>query len=165
MTADQRSVADDQTSFIDTNILVYAHDRSETRKQPIAQALLDDLWRQRTGTLSTQVLQEFYVVATRKFEPPMRRPAAREIVALYSQWPTVQVDVALILAASKLEERHTLSGPAGRPPGRRRQDQQPVRVTAPVGAARAVDIHPDEFLGPRTVQRSIQATPARGHAA
>ena len=109
MTADQPSVADDQTSFIDTNILVYAHDRSETRKQPIAQALLDDLWRQRTGTLSTQVLQEFYVVATRKFEPPMRRPAAREIVALYSQWPTVQVDVALILAASKLEERHTLS--------------------------------------------------------
>lgn len=109
MTADKRSTADDQTIFIDTNVLVYAHDRSETRKQPIAQALLDDLWRQRTGTLSTQVLQEFYVVATRKFDPPLRRAAAREIVALYSQWPTVQVDVALILAASELEERHTLS--------------------------------------------------------
>jgi predicted nucleic acid-binding protein len=102
-------MTDDQTSFIDTNVLVYAHDRSETRKQPLAQALLDDLWRQRTGALSTQVLQEFYVVATRKFDPPLRRAAAREIVALYSQWPTVQVDVALILAASKLEERHTLS--------------------------------------------------------
>jgi predicted nucleic acid-binding protein len=102
-------MADDQTSFIDTNVLVYAHDRSETRKQPLAQALLDDLWRRRTGMLSTQVLQEFYVVATRKFDPPLRRAAAREIVALYSQWPTVQVDVALILAASKLEERHTLS--------------------------------------------------------
>jgi predicted nucleic acid-binding protein len=102
-------MADDQTIFIDTNVLVYAHDRSETRKQPIAQALLDDLWRQRTGTLSTQVLQEFYVVATRKFDPPLRRAAAREIVALYSQWPTVQVDVALILAASKLEERHSFS--------------------------------------------------------
>jgi len=109
MTADQRSTADDQTIFIDTNVLVYAHDRSEARKQPIAQALLDDLWRQRTGTLSTQVLQEFYVAATRKFDPPMRRPTAREIVALYSQWPTVQVDVALVLAASNLEERHTLS--------------------------------------------------------
>jgi predicted nucleic acid-binding protein len=109
MNADQRSMADDQTIFIDTNVLVYAHDRSETRKQPLAQALLDDLWRQRTGTLSTQVLQEFYVVATRKFDPPLRRAAAREIVALYSQWPTVQVDIALILAASKLDERHTLS--------------------------------------------------------
>lgn len=99
----------DQVSFVDTNVLVYAHDRSETRKQPIAQALLDDLWRRRTGALSTQVLQEFYVVATRKFDPPMRLAAAREIVALYSTWPTVQVDVALILAASKLQDRHSFS--------------------------------------------------------
>ncbi len=109
MTADQQSLTGDKTIFVDTNILAYAHDRSETRKQPIAQAVLDRLWRQRTGTLSTQVLQEFYVVATRKFDPPLRRAAAREIVALYSHWPTVQVDVALILAASELEERHTLS--------------------------------------------------------
>jgi predicted nucleic acid-binding protein len=55
------------------------------------------------------VLQELYVVTTRKFDPPMRRGAAREIVALYGEWPIVQVDVALILAASKLEERHPFS--------------------------------------------------------
>ncbi len=102
-------MADDRVSFIDTNVLVYAHDRSETRKQPVAQALLDALWRNRTGALSTQVLQEFYVVATRKFDPPMRRTAAREIVALYGEWLLVEVDVALILAASKLEERHAFS--------------------------------------------------------
>jgi predicted nucleic acid-binding protein len=102
-------MADDRLTFVDTNVLVYAHDRSETRKQPIAQALLDVLWRTRSGVLSTQVLQEFYVVTTRKFDPPMRRGAAREIVALYGEWPIVQVDVALILAASKLEERHAFS--------------------------------------------------------
>jgi predicted nucleic acid-binding protein len=102
-------MADDRLTFLDTNVLVYAHDRSETRKQPIAQALLDVLWRTRSGVLSTQVLQEFYVVTTRKFDPPMRRGAAREIVALYGEWPIVQVDVALILAASKLEERHAFS--------------------------------------------------------
>jgi predicted nucleic acid-binding protein len=102
-------MADDRVTFVDTNVLVYAHDRSETRKQPIAQALLDVLWRTRTGVLSTQVLQEFYVVTTRKFDPPMRRGAAREVVALYGEWPIVQVDVALILAASKLEERHAFS--------------------------------------------------------
>jgi predicted nucleic acid-binding protein len=102
-------VADDRPAFIDTNVLVYAHDRSGTRKQPIAEALLDDLWRTRGGAVSTQVLQEFYVVATRKFDPPMRRGAAREIVALYGEWTTVQVDVALIFAASKLEERHGFS--------------------------------------------------------
>jgi predicted nucleic acid-binding protein len=102
-------MADDRVTFVDTNVLVYAHDRSETRKQPIAQALLEVLWRTRSGVLSTQVLQEFYVVTTRKFDPPMRRGAAREIVALYGEWPIVQVDVALILAASKLEERHAFS--------------------------------------------------------
>jgi predicted nucleic acid-binding protein len=102
-------MADDQVTFVDTNVLVYAHDRSETRKQPVAQALLDALWRTRNGALSTQVLQEFYVVATRKFDPPMRRGAAREIVALYGEWPVVQVDVALIQAASLLEERHAFS--------------------------------------------------------
>jgi predicted nucleic acid-binding protein len=102
-------MADDRVTLVDTNVLVYAHDRSETRKQPIAQALLEVLWRTRSGVLSTQVLQEFYVVTTRKFDPPMRRGAAREIVALYGEWPIVQVDVALILAASKLEERHAFS--------------------------------------------------------
>jgi len=102
-------VAHDRVTFVDTNVLVYAHDRSETRKQPAAQALLDALWRNRTGVLSTQVLQEFYVVATRKFDPPMPRAAARELVALYGEWPTVQLDTALILAASKLEERHAFS--------------------------------------------------------
>jgi predicted nucleic acid-binding protein len=96
-------------TFVDTNVLAYAHDTSETRKQPLAEALLDALWTGRTGVLSTQILQEFYVVATRKFDPPMRRRAAREIVALYGTWPVVQIDVALILTASQLEERHKLS--------------------------------------------------------
>jgi len=96
-------------TFVDTNVLAYAHDRSETRKQPLAEALLGTLWETRTGTLSTLVLQEFYVVATRKFNPPMSRRAAREVVALYGEWPTVQADTELILAASELEERHRVS--------------------------------------------------------
>lgn len=98
-----------EVTFVDTNVLVYAHDRSETRRQPLAQALLDGLWASRTGRLSTQILQEFYVVATRKFDPPMSRRAAREIVALYAAWPLVQVDLPLILTASQLEERHKVS--------------------------------------------------------
>jgi len=100
---------DGEVTFVDTNVLVYAHDRSETRKQRVAEALIGDLWRSRTGSLSTQVLQEFYVVATRKFDPPMSRRAAREVVALYGEWSIVQVDVALVLSASQLVERHKLS--------------------------------------------------------
>jgi predicted nucleic acid-binding protein len=55
------------------------------------------------------VLQEFYVVTTRKFQPPLSRAIAREIVALYSTWTIVAVDVALILDAAILEEAAQLS--------------------------------------------------------
>ena len=95
--------------FVDTNVLVYAHDASETARQPVALAVLDELWRSRSGALSTQVLQEFYVVATRKFDPRLSRRGARDLVDAYSNWQLVQIDVPLILAASELEERHTLS--------------------------------------------------------
>ena len=96
-------------TFVDTNVLVYAHDASEIEKQPIARAVLEELWADRSGVVSTQVLQEFYVVATRKFEPPMRRAEAREIVTLYATWSVVQIDVGLILDAAALEERAQLS--------------------------------------------------------
>ena len=102
-------MAERQVTFVDSNVLAYAHDRSETRKQAVAQARLEELWRERNGVLSTQVLQELYDVATRKLATPMPRTTARRIVALYAEWPVVQVDVPLILAASDLEERHTLS--------------------------------------------------------
>jgi predicted nucleic acid-binding protein len=90
-------MAQRQVTFVDTNVLAHAHDRSETDKQPIAKASLRALWRNRTGRLSSQVLQEFYVVATRKLPAPMRRTTARRIVTLYAAWPVVQVDVPLIV--------------------------------------------------------------------
>lgn len=96
-------------TFVDTNVLAYAHDASERDKQPVAAAALGALWESRSGALSTQVLQEFYVVATRKFHPPLTRRAAREIVAAYGSWEIVVIDVPLIVAASELEERHRLS--------------------------------------------------------
>ncbi|MGH2726042.1 MAG: PIN domain-containing protein [Actinomycetota bacterium] len=104
-----RDPAERGLSFVDTNVLVYAHDASEKEKGPLAQAILARLWQQRTGAISTQVLQEFYNVATRRFDPPMRRAEARNLVAAYGEWPVIGVDVALIVAASQLEERHTLS--------------------------------------------------------
>lgn len=96
-------------TFVDTNVLVYAHDPSEGEKRRIALTVLEDLWRERAGRISTQVLQEFYVVATRKFDPPMPWGLAREVIALYAAWPVVEIDVPMILAATELEERHTLS--------------------------------------------------------
>ena len=100
---------DAETTFVDTNILVYAHDATESEKQPIARALLEELWADRTGTLSAQLLQEFYNAATRKRARPMTRAEARQIVDVCSKWPVVVIEPWLILTASRLEERHQLS--------------------------------------------------------
>jgi hypothetical protein len=48
-------------------------------------------------------------VVTRKFDPPMSRAAAREIIALYGTWPLVQIDVPLLLAASEPEQERVRS--------------------------------------------------------
>jgi hypothetical protein len=48
-------------TFVDTNVLVYVRDASEPRKQNQAEAWMRYLWKTRTGKLSFQVLQEFYV--------------------------------------------------------------------------------------------------------
>lgn len=97
-------------TFVDTNILVYAHAAGEhdpsARK---SRELLTDLWRSETGALSPQVLQEFYAVTTRKAKPPLTRETARRVVARYSEWCSVETDPLLIVSASKLEEDHTMA--------------------------------------------------------
>jgi predicted nucleic acid-binding protein len=55
------------------------------------------------------VLQEFHAVVTRKFKPPMPRAKARAIVAAYGEWCHIATEPQLIVAASRLEEEHTLS--------------------------------------------------------
>lgn len=98
-----------ERTFVDTNVLAYAHDTSEAVRQPLAAELLQRLWVDGSGLVSTQVLTEFYVVATRKFFPPLARREVRSIVDAYAAWTVVQVDPTLIVGASVLEERHQLS--------------------------------------------------------
>ena len=52
--------------FLDTNVLVYASDRDEPEKRRRARALLRAVAAGGTGVISTQVVQEFFVTATRK---------------------------------------------------------------------------------------------------
>lgn len=99
----------DLLTFVDTNVLVYAHDASETVKQPQARAALEALWATGNGVLSTQVLQEFYAVATGRQRIAMRPAEAGEIVALYSTWPVVTLDPTIILAAIRLNEERSIS--------------------------------------------------------
>lgn len=95
--------------FVDTNILVHAHDGSEGRRQELASELLSSLWVNRTGVVSTQVLAEFLVVTTTRFNPPFSQSKARTLVASYAEWDLVQVDTTLILDASRLCQRHSFS--------------------------------------------------------
>jgi predicted nucleic acid-binding protein len=96
-------------TFVDTNVLVYAHDTDAGGRHTTAHALLAELWDSRSGSLSTQVLQEFYAVVTRKFKPAMPLAKARAVVAAYGEWCDVATEPQLIDSASRLEEEHTLS--------------------------------------------------------
>lgn len=99
----------DPLTFVDTNVLLYAHDRDAGRRHDEAVRIVEELWERGTGALSTQVLQEFYVNATRKLSRTISRSEARDIVADYATWRLHQVSARDVLDASSLEERHTLS--------------------------------------------------------
>lgn len=96
-------------SFVDTNVLVYPHNESDRSKSVRAAGVLDELWESRAGIISTQVLIEFYNVATRKLDPPMPKSEARDLVAVYAHWRVVRVDPIMIIAAAELEQEETLS--------------------------------------------------------
>jgi len=99
----------DELTFIDTNVLLYAHDRTAGQKRDVARDLITDLWGTRAGALSTQVLQEFYVNATRKLPRPLSASAARKVIGRYATWAVHQIEPADIIAASELEKRHRQS--------------------------------------------------------
>jgi predicted nucleic acid-binding protein len=95
--------------FVDTNILMYAHDTSAGAKHERAKTLLQELWRDRSGVVSTQVLQELSVNLRRKAGRPLDVKATREIVADYLTWQVVVNGGESILEALDLEARYRIS--------------------------------------------------------
>ncbi|MGH7883053.1 MAG: PIN domain-containing protein [Candidatus Dormibacteraceae bacterium] len=96
-------------TFVDTNILIYAHATGNDPRSDQAREQLKRLWNTRTGAVSTQVLQEFYSVATRKLKPKLAKNSARQVIFEYVEWCSVYTDPLLIVAASQLEEEHSLN--------------------------------------------------------
>jgi predicted nucleic acid-binding protein len=93
--------------FLDTNVLVYADDLDAGEKRKIAREILRDSLSSQTGVVSTQVLQEFFVNATRKLSVD---PAiARRKVELLSNLDLVLVRLDLILGAINLHRLHQIS--------------------------------------------------------
>ena len=95
--------------FVDTNILMYAHDTSAAAKHERAKALVQDLWRDRSGVVSTQVLQELAVSLRRKSRRPLDAKATREMVTDYLAWQVVVNSGESILEALDLEARYQIS--------------------------------------------------------
>lgn len=95
--------------FVDTNILMYAHDASAGGKHERAKAIVEELWRDRTGALSTQVLQELAVNLRRKTGRPVDLKGTREIVADYLVWQVVVNGAESILETIDLQGRYQLS--------------------------------------------------------
>ncbi|MBL8349316.1 MAG: PIN domain-containing protein [Burkholderiaceae bacterium] len=92
--------------FVDTNVLVYSEDRAHLEKHGAARRWLRELWLRRCGRVSTQVLNEFYVVTTRKLKPAMPAGDVRAEVRRYQRWQPWSVDHATVEAAWAVESRY-----------------------------------------------------------
>jgi predicted nucleic acid-binding protein len=95
--------------FVDTNILVYAHDRSTGVKHLRAQTLLQQLWDSGLGVLSTQVLQELCINLRRKAGNPLPVEEVRLLIRDYSTWEVVTNTPESVLQALDIEMRYKTS--------------------------------------------------------
>jgi predicted nucleic acid-binding protein len=95
--------------FVDTNILIYAHDTSAGAKHERARAVVERLWQEGSGVVSTQVLQELCVNLRRTAGRPVDVKTARAIVADYLSWEVVTNVGESILEALELEDRYQIS--------------------------------------------------------
>ena len=93
--------------FVDTNVFLYALDRTDLNKQQAARAWRDELWKNHLGRISFQVLQEFYVKATRKW--PNSRDEARAEVKDLLVWQPVTVNASILERGWKFQDRYQLS--------------------------------------------------------
>ncbi len=96
-------------AFVDTNVLVYAHDRSAGVKHERARDLVTGLWEDRCGVISTQVLQELYVNVRRNAARALGLPEARRLIEDYLAWEVVVNTGEAILEALDIERRFQLS--------------------------------------------------------
>jgi predicted nucleic acid-binding protein len=95
--------------FVDTNILVYAHDASAGLKHERARQLVEDLWSSGQGVLSTQVLQELCINLRRKVARPLPAEEVRRLIQDYLSWEIVVNNPASVLAALEIETRYQTS--------------------------------------------------------
>lgn len=95
--------------FVDTNIFVYAHDRSAGAKHQRARTLVEELWSSGQGALSTQVLQELCVNLRRKTDPQLAADEVRRLLQDYLSWEVVVNTGESVMEALEIEQRYRIS--------------------------------------------------------
>jgi predicted nucleic acid-binding protein len=95
--------------FVDSNVLVYARDRTDEEKHTRALEWMAALWESESGRLSYQVLHEYYVTVTAKLDPPREKSDAREDVVSLAAWQPLRVDLAVIDEAWDVQDRFGFS--------------------------------------------------------
>ena len=94
-------------SFLDTNLLVNTDDQGQRKKQQAALAILERCRRASSGVVSTQILQEYFVTATRKLGVPVE--IARRKVELFARFDLFLIGIEDVLAAIDLHRLHGFS--------------------------------------------------------
>jgi predicted nucleic acid-binding protein len=92
--------------FVDTNVLVYAHDSTAGRKRAAAADLLSRLFAESMGAVSIQVLAEFYSVCTRKLR--MEAAEADAILTDLGVWTIHRPRHRDLIQASRLHRLHRI---------------------------------------------------------
>jgi predicted nucleic acid-binding protein len=95
--------------FLDANILVYAYDRHESRKQGVAQSLLIDGIENESAVLSVQVLGEFFIAVTRRTGQPMSSNEAKEAIDLFCNLPIQEIDLTMVQRAIETHKLYRIS--------------------------------------------------------
>lgn len=98
-----------QKYFVDTNILIYAHDRSAGEKHDRARQLIEGLWASGEGVLSTQVLQELCINLRRKITRPIPVEEVRQLIQDYMSWEIVVNTAGSVIEALEIEVRYKIS--------------------------------------------------------
>lgn len=96
-------------AFVDTNILIYAHDRADSAKNQRAVALIKELWTERNGVLSTQVLQEFAANLQRRLTLSLSRAEIRRRIVCFLDWEIIVNGSNAVLRGLEVQERFQLS--------------------------------------------------------
>lgn len=96
-------------AFVNTNVLVYAHDSSAGVKYEQGKSLVRQLWADKAEVVSTQVLQEFYVTVRKKVLHPSDVVTAKRWLSHYVNWRVIENDGSAVLQAIEFEQRYQLS--------------------------------------------------------